>query len=131
MSQVAKIFYEIQVGDFVHRYSLQGISWSITREMVSLFTEDDPRAFARGKRSIAGSLVANISITLDQPVKGTVVIYFGKETITIRDVEVLNEGSPANCLVADVMMTWVATNIESSFLLNPLKSFDKMTIVGG
>lgn len=128
MSDVAKILYEVRVGDFVHRYSLQAISWSVTREMCPLFTEDDPRIFARGKRSIAGSLVANISITLDQPVKGTVIIYFGGETITVRDVEILNEGSSCNSLIADTMMIWVATKIESSF---PLKSFWKTTIVGG
>lgn len=39
--------------------TLQGISWSVTREKAPIYTmgEVDPRAFARGKRGIAGSLV--------------------------------------------------------------------------
>lgn len=39
--------------------SLQGISWSITREKVPLYTmgDPDPRSFSRGKRGIAGSLI--------------------------------------------------------------------------
>ncbi|RLD66299.1 MAG: hypothetical protein DRI98_13720, partial [Bacteroidetes bacterium] len=39
--------------------SLQGISYSITREKAPVYTlgSADPRAFARGKRGIAGSLV--------------------------------------------------------------------------
>ena len=39
--------------------SLQGISWSITREKVGLYTLGDPnpRSFSRGKRGIAGSLI--------------------------------------------------------------------------
>ncbi len=39
--------------------TLQGISWSVTREKAPIYTmgEPDPRAFARGKRGIAGSLV--------------------------------------------------------------------------
>ena len=39
--------------------SLQGISYSITREKAPIYTmgSADPRAFARGKRGIAGSLV--------------------------------------------------------------------------
>lgn len=39
--------------------TLQGISWSITREKAPIYTmgSEDPRAFARGKRGIAGSMV--------------------------------------------------------------------------
>jgi len=39
--------------------TLQGISWSVTREKAPIYTmgDPDPRAFARGKRGIAGSLV--------------------------------------------------------------------------
>jgi hypothetical protein len=39
--------------------TLQGISWSVTREKAPIYTmgEPDPRAFARGKRGIAGSLI--------------------------------------------------------------------------
>lgn len=39
--------------------TLQGISWSVTREKAPIYTmgEADPRAFARGKRGIAGSMV--------------------------------------------------------------------------
>jgi hypothetical protein len=39
--------------------TLQGISWSVTREKAPIYTmgSADPRAFARGKRGIAGSLV--------------------------------------------------------------------------
>jgi len=39
--------------------TLQGISWSATREKGPIYTmgSPDPRAFARGKRGIAGSLV--------------------------------------------------------------------------
>lgn len=39
--------------------SLQGVSYSITREKAPIYTmgSADPRAFARGKRGIAGSLV--------------------------------------------------------------------------
>ena len=39
--------------------SLQGISYSISREKAPIYTmgSADPRAFARGKRGIAGSLV--------------------------------------------------------------------------
>ena len=40
--------------------TLQGISWSITREKAPIYTmgSEDPRAFARGKRGIAGSMVS-------------------------------------------------------------------------
>jgi len=39
--------------------TLQGISWSVTREKAPIYTmgDPDPRAFARGKRGIAGSMV--------------------------------------------------------------------------
>lgn len=39
--------------------TLQGISWSVSREKAPIYTmgEVDPRAFARGKRGIAGSMV--------------------------------------------------------------------------
>jgi len=39
--------------------TLQGISYSVTREKAPIYTmgEPDPRAFARGKRGIAGSLI--------------------------------------------------------------------------
>ena len=39
--------------------TLQGISWSVTREKAPIYTmgNPDPRAFARGKRGIAGSLI--------------------------------------------------------------------------
>ncbi len=39
--------------------TLQGISWSVTREKAPIYTmgEPDPRAFSRGKRGIAGSLI--------------------------------------------------------------------------
>jgi hypothetical protein len=39
--------------------TLQGISWSVTREKAPIYTmgHPDPRAFARGKRGIAGSLI--------------------------------------------------------------------------
>ena len=39
--------------------TLQGISWSVTREKAPIYTmgAPDPRAFARGKRGIAGSLI--------------------------------------------------------------------------
>ncbi len=39
--------------------TLQGISWSVTREKAPIYTmgDPDPRAFARGKRGIAGSLI--------------------------------------------------------------------------
>lgn len=45
---------------------LQGISYSITREKAPVYTmgSPDPRAFARGKRGIAGTL---IFIMFDQP----------------------------------------------------------------
>jgi hypothetical protein len=38
---------------------LQGISWSVTREKAPIYTmgSPDPRAFSRGKRGIAGSLI--------------------------------------------------------------------------
>jgi hypothetical protein len=39
--------------------TLQGISWSVTREKAPIYTmgDPDPRAFARGKRGIAGSMI--------------------------------------------------------------------------
>lgn len=39
--------------------TLQGISWSVSREKAPIYTmgDPDPRAFARGKRGIAGSMV--------------------------------------------------------------------------
>lgn len=39
--------------------TLQGISYSVTREKAPIYTmgDPDPRAFARGKRGIAGSLI--------------------------------------------------------------------------
>lgn len=126
MSDVTKIIYEVRVGEFTHRYSLQGISWAITREMCPIYTKDDdePMMATRGKRGIAGCLVSNVSIVLEEPVIGTVIICFGDETITLRNVQILNEGDPCNCLVADTLMTWVATEIESP---RPLKEVVKVT----
>lgn len=119
MSDVTKIIYEVSAGEFVHKYSLQGISWSITREMVPLYTEDNPRGFTRGKRCVAGYLIPNISIVLNQPIIGRIVIYIGDETITLDDVEILDEGSPCNRLMADTMVIWVAKEINSSKPLKP------------
>ena len=50
---IRAIFNNVPIG------TLQGISWSITREKVPLYTlgEPDPRSFSRGKRGIAGSLI--------------------------------------------------------------------------
>jgi hypothetical protein len=115
MIRVDKIIYELQIGDFVHRYSLQAISWSVTREMAPLYAPND--SFARGKRGIAGAIIGNISITWDQPYKGKVTLFKdGTEVLILDNVEVLNEGVSSRSLVADVQMTFVATDINGSLL---------------
>ena len=50
---ISAVFKDVTIG------SLQGISYSITREKAPIYTmgSSDPRAFARGKRGIAGTLV--------------------------------------------------------------------------
>lgn len=50
---ITAVFNDIVIG------TLQGISYSITREKAPIYTmgSADPRAFSRGKRGIAGSLI--------------------------------------------------------------------------
>jgi hypothetical protein len=50
--------YKAQIGQFTFA-QLQGVSYSITREKAPIYTmgSPDPRAYARNKRGIAGSLV--------------------------------------------------------------------------
>lgn len=110
--KVDSILYKVSVGDYLHTYSLQKILWTVTREMVPIYTAaDDPRAETRGKRNIAGALVPNVSILLDESITGYVVIHKDNEAVVLDHVKVLDEGSPCNRLVADCLMTFVAGKI--------------------
>jgi len=118
MTSVTNVIYEVTVGEFIHRYSLQGIGWRRMRDMVPLYTSIDTNVLVQGRDSVAGYLLSNISIRLDQPIVGRVLVFFGDEVITIEGVEVLDEGIPCNFLLADTVMTWIAREIKSPI---PLK----------
>lgn len=115
-NKVDKILFKVSAGDYLHTYSLYGIQWSVTREMAPIYTADDPRAYSRNRRSIAGALVPEISIRLDEPIVGYIVIHADGETVILEDVKILNEGGPCNQLVADCLMTFVAGKIVGDVL---------------
>ena len=115
-NKVDKILFKVLAGDYLHTYSLYGIQWSITREMAPIYTVEDPRSYSRNQRPIAGALVPEISIRLDEPIVGYIVIHVGGETVILEDVKILNEGVPCNQLVADCLMTFVAGKVVGDVL---------------
>lgn len=119
-SSKAKIIYEVKVGEFTHRYSLRDITWSIYKDIAPIWTmgSDDEINARRMRDIISGSLVPNISITLDEPIIGTIIIDSSTETITLVDVKLIDEDLFCNSLVADRRTSWVCENIEPSTMIN-------------
>ena len=114
------VTFLVMVEDVLQSYELKGVSWGVTREMVPLYDDGDPdpRSFSRGKRGIAGCFSSRVSVKADKPLAGTICLTVGEKVFKIEGVEVLDEGSPCNELVADRLQVYVATDISPELLTN-------------